>query len=295
MSVFSVSVERLEQLLPQTQCRQCGYDGCTPYAEALVQGAAAVNLCAPGGETVMRDLAQVLGLPSQSPTTTDTKAIAHIDENACIGCTACIKACPVDAIVGAAKRMHTVIHDECSGCGLCLPPCPVDCIVMQPIDAAWLPLSRSLVRHSVAPQPNERHSAAVQARTRYQHRSQRLARLAAERQAYLASRKPIQSSQSTTPTANTTPSTATPTTASVNAADWVAKAMNRARALQSQRQEPDNQAVFQQRQIAKAQERATYRRAMRDMQYGNAAEKSAALAFLRDYKARQEAERGRES
>lgn len=277
-----VSVERLEQLLPQTQCRQCGYDGCTPYAEALAQGAAAVNLCAPGGESVMHDLTQVLGLPLQhstsKPASAETRAIACIDETACIGCTACIRACPVDAIVGATKHMHTVIHDECSGCGLCLPPCPVDCIVMQPVDAAWLPLSRSLV----SGKPDERRGAAAQARTRYQHHRQRLARLAAERQAYLVGRRSIPSA-----TADTAPASAAP----VNTADWVAKAMNRARALQSQRQEPDNQAAFQQQQIAKAQERATYRRAMRDFQYGNAAEKSAAQAYLRDRKARQEAER----
>lgn len=281
---MSVSVERLEQLLPQTQCRQCGYDGCTPYAEALAHGKAAVNLCVPGGNSVMHDLAQVLGCTPHKPVQPDTKAIAQIDETACIGCTACIKACPMDAILGAAKHMHTVIRDECSGCGLCLPPCPVDCIILHPVSAAWLPLSRSLV----AEQHNERQDAAAQARLRYRHRSQRLARQAKERQDYLAGR---QTAPKAAPAAS---GTAKPGVPPVNAADLVARAMNRARALQSQRQEPDNQAVFQQQQIAKAQERATYRRAMRDFQYGNAAEKSAALAYLRAHKAQQEAESSHE-
>ncbi|EFE49295.1 electron transport complex, RnfABCDGE type, B subunit [Neisseria elongata subsp. glycolytica ATCC 29315] len=118
------AVEQINRLLPQTQCRECGYDGCLPYARALAAGEAAVNLCAPGGETVMLDIAGLLGKPPVAPAKTQAKALAWIDESACIGCTACIRACPVDAIMGASKLMHTVIAEECTGCGLCVAPLP---------------------------------------------------------------------------------------------------------------------------------------------------------------------------
>lgn len=135
--------EQIEAVLPQTQCRQCGYDGCTPYAQALGQGKAALNLCTPGGVAVIHDLAHLLNQPVLPPhdlvKAQAPKAIAVIDEQECIGCTACIKACPVDAIMGSTKHMHTVLADECTGCELCLPPCPVDCIVMQPVADQWLP------------------------------------------------------------------------------------------------------------------------------------------------------------
>ena len=119
-------VEKIDQLLPQTQCGQCGYPGCKPYAEAIAKNGAEINLCPPGGESVMVALADLL---DREP----VASIALIDENTCIGCTLCIQACPVDAILGAAKNMHTVITSECTGCELCLPPCPVDCITMEPI------------------------------------------------------------------------------------------------------------------------------------------------------------------
>ncbi len=126
-------VEQIDALLPQTQCGQCGYPGCRPYAEAINQGDA-INKCPPGGDATVVALAELLG---REPAPLDGEApsedrVAFIREAECIGCTKCIQACPVDAIIGAAKQMHTVIEDECTGCDLCVAPCPVDCIDMLP-------------------------------------------------------------------------------------------------------------------------------------------------------------------
>lgn len=124
-------VAQIEQHLPQTQCAQCGYPGCRPYAEAIAKGEADINLCPPGGEETVKNLAELLHLeikPLEKEAT--IKRVAWIDEDKCIGCVLCIKACPVDAIIGATKQMHTVISSECTGCDLCVPVCPVDCIEM---------------------------------------------------------------------------------------------------------------------------------------------------------------------
>ena len=124
--------ERIERLLPQTQCGQCGYAGCKPYALALARDEADINQCPPGGEAGVRALAQLLDRSPKpvNPANGIEKPVlvALIREAECIGCTKCIQACPVDAIVGASKRMHTVLADLCTGCELCIPPCPVDCI-----------------------------------------------------------------------------------------------------------------------------------------------------------------------
>ena len=126
--------DNIDALLPQTQCGQCTYPGCRPYAEAIANGEAPINQCPPGGEAGIKALADLLGLEELplNPDNGEEQAatVAVIDEEVCIGCTLCIQACPVDAIVGAAKLMHTVIEQECTGCDLCLPPCPVDCIDM---------------------------------------------------------------------------------------------------------------------------------------------------------------------
>lgn len=132
-------VEKIDALLPQTQCGECGYPGCRPYAEAVFAGAEA-NLCLPGGQTTAKKLAALLGRKYKRVIATygdepPQKTVAFILEDECIGCTKCIQACPVDAIIGAAKLMHTVIADECTGCDLCVDPCPVDCIEMRPISA----------------------------------------------------------------------------------------------------------------------------------------------------------------
>lgn len=126
-------VEQVNELLPQTQCAQCGYPGCRPYAAAIVKGGAPINLCPPGGQDTVRRLANLLGKDVLSLATSAApgRAIAVIDEARCIGCTHCRSACPVDAIVGAHQLMHTIIEVECTGCALCIAPCPVDCISMR--------------------------------------------------------------------------------------------------------------------------------------------------------------------
>jgi len=126
-------VEQVNDLLPQTQCAQCGYAGCRPYAAAVVEGSATINLCPPGGDDTIRRLARLLGKEAIPLAESVVPAVAVIDEAACIGCYHCRNACPVDAIVGAHQFMHTVIESECTGCELCVAPCPVDCITMRPL------------------------------------------------------------------------------------------------------------------------------------------------------------------
>lgn len=129
-------VEQIDEILPQTQCGQCGYPGCKPYAEAIANGDD-INKCPPGGDATIKKLADLMGVEATSLDEAhgqeDVKKVAYIREDECIGCTKCIQACPVDAILGAAKQMHTVIVDECTGCDLCVEPCPVDCIDMIPV------------------------------------------------------------------------------------------------------------------------------------------------------------------
>lgn len=130
-------VEQINALLPQTQCGQCGYPGCKPYAEAIAAGDE-INKCPPGGKSTIHELADLLGVEvkalDESHGIEDIRKVAFIREEECIGCTKCIQACPVDAILGAAKQMHTVIVSECTGCDLCVAPCPVDCIDMLPAE-----------------------------------------------------------------------------------------------------------------------------------------------------------------
>ena len=137
-------VEQLDELLPQTQCGQCGFPGCRPYAESIANGDA-INKCPPGGQATINAIANLLDVPApeldaEHGEEAEVKTVAFIREDECIGCTKCIQACPVDAILGAAKLMHTVIADECTGCDLCVEPCPVDCIDMLPVEetlAQW--------------------------------------------------------------------------------------------------------------------------------------------------------------
>lgn len=129
-------VEQIESILPQTQCGQCGYPGCRPYAEAIANGDD-INKCPPGGQQTIEKLADLMGVDVQDSAHDDDKGlkkVAFIHEDMCIGCTKCIQACPVDAIVGGTKALHTVIKDECTGCDLCVAPCPTDCIEMVPVE-----------------------------------------------------------------------------------------------------------------------------------------------------------------
>ncbi len=162
-------IKAIDALLPQTQCGQCGYAGCEPYATAIVEGRADINQCPPGDDEGIRNIAALLGIESKPLNTRHglpkPRTVAVIDENLCIGCTFCIRACPVDAIMGAAKQMHTVLTDECTGCELCVVPCPMDCIAMVPaLELQGTPgdIADALKRK------------ADRARSRYKFRQQRL-------------------------------------------------------------------------------------------------------------------------
>lgn len=183
---ISALAARIDALLPQTQCQRCGYPACKPYAEAIARSEADINQCPPGGTAGIHRLASLLGREfkplSPEHGSEGPRQVAIIDEAACIGCTLCIKACPVDAISGANKLMHTVIADHCTGCELCLPPCPVDCIALvaapQPED------SRASIQDFAMTQAEQ--SAADAARHRYQFHLFRVAREQHEREQRLS-------------------------------------------------------------------------------------------------------------
>ncbi|HEY0198605.1 MAG TPA: electron transport complex subunit RsxB [Rhodanobacter sp.] len=169
--------DRIDALLPQTQCEQCGYHGCKPYAEAIARNEADINQCPPGGAEGIAKLAALLQRPvtplNPEHGVEKPRMLARVVETDCIGCTKCIQACPVDAIVGASKRMHTVIADDCTGCELCVPACPVDCIVLEPM-------------------PTEQRADPVHAdaaRLHFQRHEARLKSEHAQREAELAARK----------------------------------------------------------------------------------------------------------
>ncbi|UJP06081.1 MAG: RnfABCDGE type electron transport complex subunit B [Nitrosomonas sp.] len=159
-------IDRIDVVLPQTQCGKCGFSGCRPYAQAIAEGRADINQCPPGGQAGVEKIAQLLGVPVKRldiahGVPNPGKSVAWIDERLCIGCTFCLRVCPVDAIVGAAKQLHTVIATECTGCELCIAPCPMDCIRLI----------------SVGGEVDEaaKRQTADRARRRYQFRQQRLA------------------------------------------------------------------------------------------------------------------------
>ncbi len=180
MSDQKTLADRIEDLLPQTQCTKCGYPACRPYAEAIADGSANYNQCPPGGAEGVARIAALIGKPVIPINPVNgaerERPVALIDESVCIGCTLCIQACPVDAIVGAAKQMHTVIPSLCTGCDLCVPPCPVDCIAMVPVTAGrtgWAAWSQT---------------DADAARSRHDARNERLKRNKEENDARLAAK-----------------------------------------------------------------------------------------------------------
>jgi len=154
-------VEKIDALLPQTQCTKCGYSGCKPYAQAISENQAEINQCPPGGEAGIKKLASLLGVEEKPLNPKfgieQPRKVAFIIEEDCIGCTKCLRPCPVDAILGANKQMHTVITAECTGCELCIAPCPVDCIIMQDIES-----------------PSWNQAMADHAKQRYQNKQQRI-------------------------------------------------------------------------------------------------------------------------
>jgi Na+-translocating ferredoxin:NAD+ oxidoreductase subunit B len=174
-----VDAVAIDALLPQTQCTRCGYPSCLDYARAIAAGEAQINQCPPGGTETIVALSELTGQPV-APLNKDNglehaPKLAYIDEERCIGCTKCLPPCPVDAIVGARQRMHTVIAERCTGCELCVAPCPVDCIIMIPLLASPLPTL------TLPP--------AAASRARFEARNARIARRAAERAAVLARKK----------------------------------------------------------------------------------------------------------
>jgi H+/Na+-translocating ferredoxin:NAD+ oxidoreductase subunit B len=180
-------VEQVDAVLPQTQCTRCGYPACRPYAEAIVEGSADINQCPPGGEVTIRELARLLGRIEKPLNSMNgvvrPPTVAFIDEARCIGCAKCLPACPVDAIVGAQRFMHTVVAELCTGCDLCLPPCPVDCIELRPaLD----------VRGDLIPPPltlEELQRRGRVARERYEAGRERRRRNEEERQQLIAAKK----------------------------------------------------------------------------------------------------------
>ncbi len=231
--------QQIDALLPQTQCTRCGYQGCKPYAEAIARGEAKINQCPPGGAAgivKLADLLKTLSLPLNPVNGVEKPLeVAVIDESLCIGCTLCIQACPVDAILGAAKQMHTVLNSWCTGCELCIAPCPVDCITMVPVTPA-----------------HEWNDADAQlARTRYYARNERLARDKREREARLAAK-----TTSSAPAAGAAMSEAEAKKKAI-----IAAAVERAR-LQREATQPKNTAAASddvQRQITEADARRARR------------------------------------
>jgi len=172
-------IDQIDALLPQTQCTKCGYTGCKPYAQAISENLADINQCPPGGVAGIRKLAALLEV-EEKPLNQDygieqPRKVAFIIEEDCIGCTKCLPPCPVDAILGANKQMHTVITDECTGCELCIAPCPVDCIIMQDMEtpSAW------------------DQAAADHAKKRYQNKQQRQLKQTEEKAERLKKQKQI--------------------------------------------------------------------------------------------------------
>lgn len=176
-------IEKIDSILPQTQCGKCGFPGCKPYATAIAEGLADINQCPPGNEEGIQKLADLLGIKPKPLNTTHglpkPRSVALIDEEICIGCTFCIQVCPVDAIVGASKKLHTVIGTECTGCELCIAPCPVDCITIFPLKKEFDDKDDDpyiISNNAVEYESNLKKRTADHSRMRYERRLKRLER-----------------------------------------------------------------------------------------------------------------------
>ncbi len=272
-------VLEIEAKLPQTQCGQCGYAGCAPYALAIANQEAKINLCPPGGEYTLNALASLLNTEAialeDAQKAAQPKVIAWIDEDVCIGCVACIKACPVDAILGSTKLMHTVITDECTGCELCVAPCPVDCIEMRPVTDEFLPRAMHLGDANLP----KRERAADHAKKRYTWHQSRLKRDQAERKAYLATREANLGKENT------------PTKAAFNPMDLLAKASKSAEKLVDKAVAPNNRNQLFEEKVQYAVDQAAIRQAVRDIEYGSETKKQEAIAFLREQKQKERAKK----
>jgi electron transport complex protein RnfB len=252
-------ISRIDALLPQTQCGKCGHPGCKPYAEGIASGEA-INKCPPGGDETIAALAHLLNVNVIALDTERGSAppqVAFIREAECIGCTKCIQACPVDAIVGAAKLMHTVIVDECTGCDLCVAPCPVDCIDMLPLPLATVvPIVGGLAANDV--QRAARTAKRNHARQRFEARNARLQREERQRQAErLARKQPL-----------TAPRAATP--------DPLQAALARISAQKA----PDAEAALKQARINVAMSRAQLNKALKAFGHPPIAEQAAQLVVM---------------
>jgi len=194
-------VDQIDAVLPQTQCGKCGYPGCKPYATALANKKADINRCPPGGVEGIHELAELLRVPFkpfEDDIVLKPLSVAFIDENVCIGCTLCLQACPVDAIAGASKQMHTIIAQQCTGCELCIAPCPVDCISMLPakfVDRNAtnnIPIVQYLrFTKNGVPTLDQKRSAAKASRERYQFHLNRIERDKRERAEKLALKEKV--------------------------------------------------------------------------------------------------------
>ena len=263
-------VDQVDGLLPQTQCGQCGHPGCRPYANAIVDGTDPINKCPPGGDETIAAVARLLNVPIIALDNDRGSApaqVAFIREAECIGCTKCIQACPVDAIVGAAKLMHTVIVDECTGCDLCVAPCPVDCIELHPLPiASVVPVVGGLASNEA--QRIARAAKRGHARQRFEARNARLEREEKQRQAERLAR------QQRPPAASLTP------------ADPVQAALERVRLQRA----ADNDAALKQARINVSMSRAQLHKSLKAFGHPPTAEQAARLVELgREF---DEAERG---
>lgn len=255
-------IQRIDALLPQTQCGKCGHPGCKPYAEGIASGEA-INKCPPGGDETIAALARLLEVPviqldfERGPAPAQ---IAFIREAECIGCTKCIQACPIDAIVGAAKLMHTVIIDECTGCDLCVAPCPVDCIEMHPLPLSVIPVVGGMAFNSETQQA--RASKRNHARRRFELRNDRLRREEEHKQAERLARaqRPAQ----------------TPVTAATPALNPVQAAIERIRAQKA----AANDQALKKAKIALAMSRAQLNKSLKAFGHPPTAEQQAQLVVL---------------